>query len=619
MLDIKKAMVFDIETDNLLPNLSKLWCFVGRDLQTNETIILKENITKNDVQNVFNQYDTLIGHNIIGFDLPALKKLFNIDFKGEIYDTYILSQLLYPNDTPKGHSLGAWGEIFRFPKGEHSDFSCFSNDMLEYCIRDVDITERLWKQCKAELDCWDWSKAYNLEKRVYQAHTKHQTHWYLDTKKLDWNINLLSRYIYKCEQFLLREAPLRIIHSGSHIPLYTKTGISSRAQKYADKIGRSIFDFGGDFTAIEFERINLKSNNQKVEWLLSLGWRPDTFNYKTDDQGRTVKDSFGEPIITSPKLAKSNFYGVPERIAEVLRRYNQSNHKLSALEGYKKHMFDGNKIPTPAQTCGTNTGRYTHSIVVNIPRVGSFFGKQMRSLFIAPEGLVLLGCDVDSLEARVEGSYTFKYDGGEYANFLINEPDIHAFNARSWGIDRNMAKTAGYALAYQCQPAKLQSILGCDDATAKRIHRGFWDDRPALSCLVEDLENTVIKRGFASKGKWGRISMNQQMKPWIKGIDGRKLYVREVHSIKNTLIQNAGAMAVKLAYVLLTDQIAEKKLKARVVMVYHDEFQILCKPEHVQDVKEIVEAAIPRAGELLGLKVPLSGSTKIGKNWAQCH
>lgn len=105
--------------------------------------------------------DCVVGHNILGFDLSALQRVWNVDYgvgevdyfnilKVQFVDTLLLSQLLYP-DREGGHSLAAWGDRLGFPKGEHSDWSQFTPEMLEYSQRDVQVTKKVYETLLEEI------------------------------------------------------------------------------------------------------------------------------------------------------------------------------------------------------------------------------------------------------------------------------------------------------------------------------------------------------------------------------------------------------------------------------------------------------------------------------------
>ena len=88
----------------------------------------------------------IIGHNIIGYDIPALKKLWNVDFNGKkVTDTLVMSRLAEPS-RQGGHSLDSWGEQLGCPKGDYNDWLNFSQDMVEYCKQDVRVNELVYKK-----------------------------------------------------------------------------------------------------------------------------------------------------------------------------------------------------------------------------------------------------------------------------------------------------------------------------------------------------------------------------------------------------------------------------------------------------------------------------------------
>ena len=90
------------------------------------------------------KYDEFVGHNIIGFDAPVIKTIIGLDLhdKGKVIDTLVLSRLFNPS-REGGHSLKSFGERLKFGKLDFKNFSEYSDEMLEYCIRDVEIKERV--------------------------------------------------------------------------------------------------------------------------------------------------------------------------------------------------------------------------------------------------------------------------------------------------------------------------------------------------------------------------------------------------------------------------------------------------------------------------------------------
>lgn len=617
---MNQTLICDIEANGLLDSATTIHCLVVQDYITGKMYTFHDNPQLDcdgdllDGVSMLQTADTIIFHNGIGYDIPMLKKFYPGFTYKKLHDTFILSQMFFPNEMER-HGLEAWGKVFGVPKPKHEDWTTLSTEMLHRCQMDVRITSTLWEKCDHEIQSHPWDNAIQLEYDTYQTYCKHMTHWYIDIVKLDECITWLTNRKEELTARLIDLAPLQVVRYENQVKAFTAKGVpTARASNWDTNIA-------GDFCKVEFKKINLNSTTQLVEWLTSMGWQPDTWNYKLNKHGKPIKDGNGELVKTSPSLRDSRFIGVPEHIRESIIARNEVKHRLGVLEGWKRMLRNGNEIETFALTCGTNTARFRHRGVVNVPKAEEnvFYGKEMRSLFIAPEGYTLVGCDASQLEARIEGHFSYRYDGGEYAQFLLNE-DIHSFNAKSWGITRSEAKGPGYALAYQCGPSKIQDLLKCSEEQAKYIHKKYWEDRPALQALISDLEKSVLSRNQAEK-KHNRVTLIERTKPWIRGIDGRKLYVRSVHSLKNTLIQNAGMVAMKHAFVLLGKWIEEGNLDARIAMVMHDEFQVIVKNEEklIKQLQSLAERAILEGGAKLNLKVPLKGESKVGDSWGTTH
>ena len=128
-------LVFDIETDNLLNKCTRMWILAAYNLDTKEMKYWLEGDLS--WKEEFDKATLVVGHNILGFDVFVLKKLFDYDFPKDckMHDTLIMSQVLdYKRFGHDGHSLARWGEFLNFPKGDHNDWSQFTQEMLDYCL-----------------------------------------------------------------------------------------------------------------------------------------------------------------------------------------------------------------------------------------------------------------------------------------------------------------------------------------------------------------------------------------------------------------------------------------------------------------------------------------------------
>lgn len=169
-----------------------------------------------------------------------------------------------------------------------------------------------------------------------------------------------------------------------------------------------------------------------------------------------------------------------------------------------------------------------------------------------------------------------------------------------------------YAFLYGAGDTKLGSIVEPYASPArqaqigKRLKAKFFKAIPAIKCLIDDVQAAVSAR------------------PWLYGIDKRRLHVRSKHAALNTLLQSAGAVLVKLATV-----ICNKEAKARFgwvqgrdytqILHVHDEAQFQCPVEHAEALGKLFVESIEMAGRHFAMRCPTTGEYKIGNNWAETH
>jgi len=167
-----KILIFDCETDGLLDQMTTIHCAVVKDYLSGEVWEYRPSEIEDFVRSLDGQ--VVVGHNIINFDIPAVYNWFDINdhlFIGEMYpqpkmeiDTLVLSRLLNPDrERPKGlpqrvgpHSLKSWGIRLGLHKGDYGEqedaWSTFNEDMLAYCLQDVEVTEAVYKHLMKEMN-----------------------------------------------------------------------------------------------------------------------------------------------------------------------------------------------------------------------------------------------------------------------------------------------------------------------------------------------------------------------------------------------------------------------------------------------------------------------------------
>jgi len=222
--------------------------------------------------------------------------------------------------------------------------------------------------------------------------------------------------------------------------------------------------------------------------------------------------------------------------------------------------------------------------------------------------------DAAGLELRMLCHYM---DDPDYTRILL-EGDIHTHNQRLAGLpDRDSAKTFIYAHNYGAGDAKLGSIVDPDasfeakKSIGTRLRSKFMTRTPALRLLLNEVQSKAKRMGF------------------LRGLDGRKLWVRESYRALNTLLQGAGSVIMKESTVLQWKEVIGDDLDWRLYMVgdyraypvlhVHDETQNCVEGSFVEEFKEISERAIYQAGVNFNYKCPLAGEAKEGLTWAETH
>jgi len=546
-----KRLAIDIETDDL--DATTIWCAVTKDIDTGEVKVWK---AANGLRQYIEDQDLLIGHNIISFDLPVLKKLWNLNTNSNpLRDTLIMSRLLNPV-LEKGHSLDSWGVRLGLKKGDFSDFDGgLSEDMVDYCIQDVEITHALFTHLTDSL--LDWGKSVDLEHEVALVVKKQEVNGFkLDVPKC---MSMLANW----QQSLMDiEEELQQVFQ----PITT--------ERYSDKTGKRLKD--------KVEVFNPGSRKQIAERLMGLGWKPR----KHTEKGSVIVD---EKVLQTVRIPQ----------AKPILRYLLLQKRVAQVKSWVENVSERGRVHCKVRTNGAITGRMTHSKpnLAQVPRVGSEYGEECRSVWTVEDGNVLLGADASGLELRMLAHYM---DDKNYTKEIL-EGDIHTANMQAAGLtDRDQAKTFIYAFLYGAGPAKIGQIVGGGEREGRRLIDSFLKNTPALQKL---------------KDKVSRLAE----KEWLPGLDGRRLIVRSQHAALNTLLQGAGAIVMKQALIMLNRKLIHANMDARFVANVHDEWQIETTEQDAETVGHFAVQSIRQAGIRLNLRCPLDGEFKVGLNWAATH
>ena len=601
-------LIFDLETNGLLDTVTTTHCAVTYDTETEEYNLYRPQDIPKLLEDL-KKAKAISGHNIIGFDLPVIKKLYGVDLweHCEIVDTLILSQLAYYNlqklDEPtklpprmKGlHGLKAWGYRLGTNKGTYGEqedaWDSFSEEMLEYCKQDVHLNAVLYKRLVAKKVPDEAMRIEQEFARIIQRQTTFG--WLFDVESAQLlHVKLVTKKEKLFKQLEETFKPLQDWIALKPAPMYTQKGdVSVRYQKQIAKGAHNDEDNGWGYWETMY--FNPGSRHHIRRWMEEVyGW---TSPKKTDK---------GTPIINEEVLKGVKF---PEAV--LLREYFLAQKILGMVaEGknaWLKLVQEDGRIHGQIKTLGAVTGKCTHNRpnVAQTPSSGSFMGKECRRLFTSPKGRKIVGCDASGLELRMLAHYMAIYDDGAYGEQVVNG-DIHTINQKAAGLPtRDNAKTFIYGFLYGAGVAKLGQIVGGSVKKGRELRNRFLAKLPA----IENLSDAVKDK--ATKG-------------YLFGLNKRKYYIRSEHSALNVLLQGAGAMVMKYYLVALDRELQKQWVPGKdyeFVGNIHDEVQIEVKESIAEDVAKVCVGAFPLVEEELHFRVKLEGEAKIGDTWEETH
>lgn len=547
-------VILDIETDDL--NATKIHCIVTKNVDTGQVNLWKGDECYTSFPKFAKGVSKFIMHNGISFDAPTLNRLTGTKLNvSNVEDTLILSQLLFP--TRKKHSLESWGENLGFKKIDFHDFSKLTEEMITYCIRDVDITHRLWLKIKEE-KYTKYRKAIDLEYRVrHIVDVQERNGFTLDVQKATCLQAELTDKASVIEEKLQEKYP----------PITQERVSEKTGKRLKDKI-------------IVF---NPSSRQQIAARLMEQGWKPDNFT------------PTGHAIVDEGTLKN---VAIPE--AQMIAEYLLLNKRTAQIKSWLELLEEDGKVHGKVLTLKAISGRMAHfgPNMAQVPAVYSPYGKQCRACWSSSSpDRVLVGCDASSLELRCLAHY-MKDD--DYTKEVV-EGDIHTANQKAAGLaTRDQAKTFIYAFIYGAGSAKIGSIVGGSATEGQNLIDNFLDSLPSLAELRSKVDN---------KARSG----------YIPGLDGRKLHVRHQHAAMNLLLQGAGAIICKQWVVFIDQLIKKHRLDVKLVASIHDEYQFDCRKDQAEQFGKLTREAMKLTEKELNVRCPLDSEYKVGLNWSETH
>lgn len=634
-------LIFDLETDGLLDDVSTIHCLHIWDTEQPELGVQRYNDhnynAAGDIEEgifVLGNARELLAHNGIAFDYLVLDKLHpDWDNWGnpDRLDSIVMTSVIYPelkstdfacreagywrilgdeNPCPEkmggiigSHSLAAWGHRLGEHKGDFDPRKHFEEEvtvshawkhvgwqpeMDDYCVQDVVVTEKLWRLINSK----NYSQTcLDLEHQFKTIIDRQERFGFLVDKKKADRLH---------EKLMIRKLELEESLRAVFRPWYSADGKSNLSAEYGSegeitnshelvagyrkpktKNGPRGEVADAPFIKVRHNTFNPASTDQIGQRLQKVfGWKPELYG----------KD--GKPTCDDDVLSTLKYDCIP-----AIREYLVVNKRLGMLaEGKQailRKIHDDGRIHGRVSTNGAVTGRCTHSQpnVAQTPRVGTPYGGEFRELYTVPPGWRLVGADASGLELRVLGHYLAAHDGGAYAKEVV-EGDVHWANLRAIGVadcDRDPAnkqhkeaRDAGKTWVYSYIYGGGVPLSGINFALA---YDAFHGKQPTGTITGNGRKSrAALKRNLPALAHLEKaVKAKAKYSKSLRGLDGRSIPCRSAHSALNALLQSGGALIMKKSLCILDDKLRASNLIPGVhyefVANVHDEWQVQVKDD----------------------------------------
>ena len=609
--------VFDIETDGFNPTKIHVLSY------TNEEGEIQSTFDYGEMRTFFLNSNTIIGHNIVRYDVPVVERILDIKIDARIIDTLPLAW--YINHSLQKHGLAQYGEMYGVPKPEINDWQNLSPEEYQYrCEEDVRINVRLWRDLDRKL-----SKLYPhsgnkdafvdyMTFKMECAREQETLQWKLDVDKAEGHLKEWEELKAEKTEMLADAMPRRIITAVRNKPkvMHKKDGsLSANGEKWValckeqkqPQTTQSLTVKTGE------ERANPNSTDQVKDWLFSLGWKPRTFKYLTDKKTGDTRKL--EQVRKDADLCKSvKALADIEPAISLLEGLSVLSHRIGVIKSMVNLQVDGY---VQANIAGlTNTLRFKHAKpLVNLPAVDKPYGKEIRGCLTCPEGYTLCGADMTSLEDTTKRHYMKPLDPDYVEEMskegfdphldlakhagVITQDDIDKHNSgeRSLSSLRKNYKVVNYSATYGVGASTLSRNTGMPTKDAKKLLEAFW----SRNWSVYKVASTARTRDlFGSTWLYNPVS-----EFWYS--------LRSDKDRFSTLNQGTGVFCFD-SWVSLC-----RRYGIKTIGQFHDEIIALLPEGEEEQTKATMEQAIENLNQKLELNVPLGVDAQFGKSYADIH
>jgi hypothetical protein len=628
-----KVIVLDCEADGLYPTKFYVVSYEEdgvihslTDPEEMKAFLLRENVI-------------FAGHNLLGWDIPQLERVLKIKITAKIIDTLYLSWYLYPER--KLHGLEWWGRELGVAKPEIK--SWYDEELVAYvhrCEEDVKINLLLWERQKAYLRSLYLSDTPEslpivsyLMFKAECAREQERSRWRLDKAycqealalleaEQQPKIDALKKVMPTVQKRQLKQPPTKPFKKDGTLSVE-----GAKWQKYLREQGLTKDHNSPIYIVVKEEEPNPGSPPQIKDWLFSLGWEPITFKFVKEDDG-TERKIPQVKLPNNPDICPSVLeLAEKESAIHELAGLSVLQHRIGILKGFLDNVDEGGFLRARVQGL-TNTLRFKHTEIVNLPGVDKPYGKYVRGCLIARDGYELCGSDMNSLEDNTKKHYMYEYDPDYVIEMsqkgfdphldlakrsgAVSEDDVSLYIAHKDDQDlgsnmltiikqvagiRKIYKVVNYSAVYGVGAAKLARELKCTVAFAKGLLEGYWSRNWAVQKIAEDC---VVK--IVNGQKW---LFNPVSKFWYS--------LRADKDRFSTLNQGTGVFC-------FDTWVREiRRVRSQLTAQFHDEVVLEIKDGSRDKATLLLKDAISRVNDKLRLNIQLGVDVQFGHRYSDIH
>jgi len=613
--DFSTYWAIDIEGDGL-PSTT-IWCLVAVNCKSGETIrltVLEE--IRQFIEEKRKAGCKFVGHNIIGYDAPTLNRIAKTKLTiGDLVDTMVLS-MVYSPSFDGGHSLENWGKKLSMPKGEFSDFSYLSDEMIVYCEQDTRICREIFRRMVRRMQSVGFTEmGLEIEHRAWHIIKKQQDNGFAFNSE---EAHVLYAKIRQKENEIQEKIyefwPPSFEVVATYKRPYKQDGTpTANYQRHSQQfVSVRVCPERNEYECFDYRYFNIGSPSQRIEKLLELGWVPEEFTKpsKTHPNGQPKATEKGHLVPSLQRFVETSGKEEVRLIAQWIEYNARANMVNTWLEAYNETTgcIHGNLWMA-------NTLRYRHSNPnsANIPAVrkgpdkkpllgeAGVYTYEARSLWTTrdPSSRCVVGVDAKGIQLRVLAHYL---NNPEFTDIVING-DPHAHNQAIGDFaSRDDAKTFIYAFFLGAGDAKIGTIVRGTKKEGRDLKKRFIERTPGLKHLLDHLKGQVERTG--------RIVL----------CDGTPVIVDKPHTVLAYLLQGDESRIMKKAGIETDLMVRQRKLDVLKVGDIHDEWQSdVFKPHAEEFATDVCPRAFVATSEFFGYRVPLDCDSRIGMTWAETH